>query len=96
MITMTESQSKTNLKSPDETNKSPIEINLGFEQAYAELELIVAQMESGKMPLQASLEAYTRGNFLLQHCQQSLANIEQQVQILNEANQLKQFAPEND
>jgi len=93
---MTESNSKTTAKSADETSKNPIEINLGFEQAYAELELIVAQMESGKMPLQASLEAYTRGNFLLQHCQQSLANVEQQVQILNEANQLRQFTPEND
>jgi exodeoxyribonuclease VII small subunit len=67
-----------------------------FEQAYAELENIVAQMESGQMQLEASLNAYTRGNFLLQFCQKSLADVEQQVQILNDKNQLVAFKSEND
>lgn len=67
-----------------------------FEQAFAELESIVAQMESGQMSLEASLAAYKRGNLLLQFCQKSLAEVEQQVQILNERNQLVQFKPEND
>ena len=67
-----------------------------FEQAYAELESIVAQMESGQMPLEASLAAYTRGSFLLQYCQTALAEVEQQVQILNERNQLTSFEPQND
>jgi exodeoxyribonuclease VII small subunit len=61
---------------------------LNFEQAYAELEQIIAQMESAKLPLDASLAAYQRGNSLLQFCQQSLLAAEQQVQILNERNQL--------
>ncbi|HSH55001.1 MAG TPA: exodeoxyribonuclease VII small subunit [Methylotenera sp.] len=72
------------------------EIPQNFEQAFAELESIVAQMESGQMPLEASLAAYQRGNLLLQFCQKSLAEVEQQVQILNERNQLAQFKPEND
>jgi exodeoxyribonuclease VII small subunit len=72
------------------------EIPKNFEQAFAELESIVAQMESGQMPLEASLAAYQRGNLLLQFCQKSLAEVEQQVQILNERNQLAQFKPEND
>ena len=59
-----------------------------FEQAYAELEQIIAQMESAQLPLDASLAAYQRGNSLLQFCQQSLLAAEQQVQILNERNQL--------
>jgi exodeoxyribonuclease VII small subunit len=67
-----------------------------FEQAYAELEAIVAQMESGQMPLEASLAAYSRGSFLLQYCQNALAEVEQQVQILNERNQLTPFDQEND
>jgi exodeoxyribonuclease VII small subunit len=61
---------------------------LNFEQAYAELEQIIAQMESAQLPLDASLAAYQRGNSLLQFCQQSLLAAEQQVQILNERNQL--------
>ena len=61
---------------------------LNFEQAYAELEQIIAQMESAQLPLDASLAAYQRGNSLLQFCQQSLLAAEQQGQILNERNQL--------
>lgn len=67
-----------------------------FEQAFAELETIVAQMESGQMPLEASLAAYQRGNALLQSCQKSLADVEQQVQILNNSERLTQFKPEED
>lgn len=67
-----------------------------FEQAYAELENIVAQMESGQMPLAASLEAYKRGNTLLRLCQKSLAEIEQQINMLNEQQQLTPFNNQND
>ena len=82
------------------TSKSTAEIDVQlpntFEQAYAELESIVAQMESGQMQLEASLTAYTRGNFLLQFCQKSLADVEQQVQILNDKNQLVAFKTHDD
>jgi exodeoxyribonuclease VII small subunit len=75
---------------------SAIEQPEDFEHAFAELENIVAQMESGQMHLEASLAAYQRGNTLLQYCQKSLADVEQQVQILNERNQLLQFKPQDD
>jgi exodeoxyribonuclease VII small subunit len=74
---------------------NPQAIPLNFEQAYSELENIVAQMESGQMPLEASLAAYARGSFLLQYCQNALTEVEQQVQILNERNQLTPFDDEN-
>ena len=91
---MTETNSKTTKKLVNEAGSK--ENQLSFEQAYTELETIVAQMESAQMPLQTSLAAYTRGNFLLQHCQQSLAKVEQQVQMLNERNQLVSFTPIDD
>ncbi len=75
---------------------SPIEQPEDFEHAFAELENIVALMESSQMPLETSLAAYQRGNTLLQYCQKSLAEVEQQVQILNERNQLLQFKPQDD
>ena len=53
-----------------------------YESALTELEAIVAEMESGQLPLEASLTAYKRGAELLQYCRQQLANAEQQVQIL--------------
>lgn len=72
-------------------NKDGFEATLSFEQAFSELESIVAQMESGQMQLETSLEAYKRGNVLLALCQQSLADVEQQVKILNERQQLASF-----
>jgi exodeoxyribonuclease VII small subunit len=53
-----------------------------FEGALAELESIVATMEGGQLPLKDSLAAYKRGALLLQYCQQTLKDAEQQVQVL--------------
>ncbi len=62
-----------------------------FEDALAELEKIVANMESGQLPLEESLVAYKRGTELLKLCQQKIQDAEQQVRILTEANQLENF-----
>lgn len=62
-----------------------------FEHALAELEALVSEMESGQLPLEQSLAAYKRGAELLQYCQKSLADVEQQVRILNEANVLQPY-----
>ncbi|MDR3390388.1 MAG: exodeoxyribonuclease VII small subunit [Sulfuriferula sp.] len=55
---------------------------LSFETAMAELERIVAEMESGQLTLEQSLAAYQRGAELLKFCQSALADAQQQVQIL--------------
>lgn len=78
------------------STKDMLESAPSFEQAFAELERIVAQMESGQMPLEDSLDAYKRGNLLLEQCQKSLADVESQVKILNERQQLVQFNTQND
>lgn len=62
-----------------------------FESALAELETIVTQMESSQLPLEQSLAAYKRGTELLQFCQNSLAEAEQQVRILNESQALQAY-----
>jgi exodeoxyribonuclease VII small subunit len=66
-----------------------------FETAISELESIVNQMETGNLPLEASLKAYMRGAELLQLCQKSLSNAEQQVRLLNDSNNLMAFEPSN-
>jgi exodeoxyribonuclease VII small subunit len=53
-----------------------------YESALTELEALVAEMESGQLPLEASLTAYKRGAELLQYCRQQLADAEQQVKTL--------------
>jgi len=61
-----------------------------FEAALVELEEIVATMEGGKLPLKESLAAYKRGALLLQYCQSTLKDAQQQVQVL-ERGVLKPF-----
>jgi exodeoxyribonuclease VII small subunit len=45
---------------------------LSFEQALAELEKIVAELESGQAPLERSIEIYERGAGLKAVCEQRL------------------------
>lgn len=54
----------------------------GFEQALAELEQLVAQMESGNLPLEASVAAYERGSGLVKYCSSQLERVEHQVKVL--------------
>jgi exodeoxyribonuclease VII small subunit len=45
---------------------------LSFEQALAELEKIVSELESGQAPLERSIEVYERGAALKAHCESRL------------------------
>ena len=45
---------------------------LSFEQALAELEGIVARLESGQAPLEQSIQMYERGALLKAHCEKRL------------------------
>ena len=55
---------------------------LPFGEALAELESIVARLESGQMELEASLTAYERGVALLRALQTKLADAQQRVTVL--------------
>lgn len=48
-----------------------------------ELELLVEKMESGALPLEASLDAYKRGAELVKYCAAQLERVEQQVKLLD-------------
>lgn len=61
-----------------------------FETALARLEALVAQMESGSLPLDQSLALYQQGVELARVCQQRLDQAEQQVKVL-QGNLLKPF-----
>jgi exodeoxyribonuclease VII small subunit len=63
-----------------------------FEVSLAEIEGIVARIESGQLSLDESLAAYRRGAELLKHCQGQLADAERQLRILDE-DALKPFEP---
>jgi len=52
---------------------------LSFEEALAELERIVRQLEEGKGPLDTAIDAYSRGSLLKRHCEAKLAEAQARV-----------------
>jgi exodeoxyribonuclease VII small subunit len=54
--------------------------SLSFEQALAELEKIVTELESGKTDLEQSIDAYERGAHLKAHCEAKLKEAQLRVE----------------
>ncbi|HNB51452.1 MAG TPA: exodeoxyribonuclease VII small subunit [Anaerolineales bacterium] len=63
---------------------SPLD-SLSYEQAFAELQAIVARLESDDQPLEQSITLFERGQQLAQHCATLLDQAELRVQQLTEA-----------
>jgi exodeoxyribonuclease VII small subunit len=57
--------------------------DLTFEDAYARLEEIVAQLESGDLTLDETVTLYEQGQQLAQHCGDLLDSAELRVQQLD-------------
>lgn len=57
----------------------PVE-ELSFEEAMAELERVVSQLESGDAPLDTSIALYERGEALRKHCDKRLKDAELRVE----------------
>jgi exodeoxyribonuclease VII small subunit len=56
-----------------------------FEEALAELEQILAEIEGGELGLEESLVKYERGNFLIHHCRGVLNVAEKQIELLSKS-----------
>lgn len=57
---------------------------LSFEEAYDELEDVIARLESGEMTLDESLTLYERGRLLSERCQQLLDDADLRIQKLSD------------
>ncbi|HZN69092.1 MAG TPA: exodeoxyribonuclease VII small subunit [Tepidisphaeraceae bacterium] len=56
-----------------------------FEDALAELEQILSEIEAGELGLEESLVKYERGKFLIHHCRGVLNGAEKQIELLSKA-----------
>ena len=56
-----------------------------FEQALEELEIIVSQIEQGKVSLEESIEKYAQGIERIKQCRAILDSAEKKIQILAKA-----------
>jgi exodeoxyribonuclease VII small subunit len=60
----------------------PPEEPLSFEEALAQLEQIVRELEDGQTGLEESLERYEAGVHLIKRCYQQLTKAEQRILLL--------------
>jgi exodeoxyribonuclease VII small subunit len=68
----------TNQTGPTEPHDGdPADATLTFEEAQAQLEAIIARIESGEAGLEEALASYERGVRLLKHCRAMLDKAEQ-------------------
>ena len=57
---------------------------LSFEQAYDQLEDVLAQLESGELALEESVAMYEKGKLLSARCQTLLDNAELRIKKLDD------------
>lgn len=53
-----------------------------FEEAIADLQQLVEQLESGDLSLEDSLAAFEKGVGLVRYCNQKLSEVEHKVELL--------------
>lgn len=63
--------------------------SLSFEAAYAELDSIVARLESGELSLEDSVALFERGRALSAYCQSLLDQAELRVNRLTEEGRIE-------
>ena len=56
-----------------------------FEEALAELEQILSDIEGGKVGFEESLTRYERGQFLIEHCRGVLDSAEKQIEQISKS-----------
>lgn len=67
------------------TKKKSETVDLRFEDAMDQLELLIEQIEEGEVGLEESIESYKHGMALLKHCREVLDKAEQQIEQLTAA-----------
>jgi exodeoxyribonuclease VII small subunit len=70
----------TETQAPDET-AAPI-ADLSFDDALAELQRTIAELETGGLPLERTLALHERGAALLEHCETLLRSAELRMRQL--------------
>lgn len=77
--------------------RKPKESETDFETTLAQLDSIVARLESGDLPLETALKEFETGIILAKQGQERLTQAEQRIQILlqkSETAELADYSPE--
>ena len=64
---------------------------LSLEEAFAQIEDVIAHLETEESTLEESFREYNRGMRLLQHCNSAIDRVEKKVLQINEDGGLDEF-----
>lgn len=86
-------QNKTQGYDQDEnqTQEQIAEQELSLEEAFAQIEEVIAHLETEEITLEESFQEYNRGMKLLQHCNAAIDQVEKKVLQINEDGGLDEF-----
>ena len=84
---------KTKVPKPDAPAEAQPDSLPDFEKSLAELEVLVARLEQGDVPLEEALKTFERGVALTRQCQTALRVAQQKVEVLLTRNGEETLAP---
>lgn len=67
-------------------NPNEVPAELSFEESIHRLEEVVERLENGDVPLEQAIQLFEEGMILAKQCNQTLEQVEQQVEILMKEN----------
>ncbi len=67
-----------------------------FEQAMKELDKLVAEVESGKVSLEQTIEKYAQGMELIKYCRSILEQAEKKFEVIAKADRSNNTDPDPD
>jgi len=76
-------------------SRKPLPSSLDFEKSLDRLNQLVDKMEKGNLSLEESLKSFESGVTLIRHCQKTLKDAQQRVEILmkNQDSSVEQLLP---
>lgn len=65
--------------------------DLSLEEAFGQIEDVIAHLETEEITLEESFREYNRGMQLLRHCNEAIDRVEKKVLQINESGGLDEF-----
>lgn len=78
-------------RNKEQTEQELQEQELSLEEAFAQIEDVIAHLETEEITLEESFREYNRGMRLLQHCNSAIDRVEKKVLQINEDGGLDEF-----
>lgn len=75
----------------DDKDREQIQQDFSLEEAFAQLDEVIAHLETEEITLEESFKEYNRGMKLLQNCNQAIDKVEKKVLQINENGGLDEF-----